>query len=91
VQACSGVDVACLRVWMPADSWVTPEPFPKPEERDDVHHEPANRANSMTAAVVAESDRLASQIDHPVIRNGLTEQSCAPGIRWSSSHDLRRE
>src|SRR5271167_3575914 len=54
VQAGSGIDVASLHASIPAESRVTPSLPRKSEERDDVHHEPAERANSMKVAAIAE-------------------------------------
>ncbi len=51
------MDVASLHASIPADSRVT-QSFPRwTEERDDVHHEPAERANSMKAAAIAGDSR----------------------------------
>jgi hypothetical protein len=61
-----------------------PEPFPPSEERDDVHHQSANRANSMNAAVIAKNGNLTCRSRRSAIRPARTEQS-RPGLKVVAS------
>ena len=88
---------ARLHVCIPADSRMI-QKLPWPEEGDDVHHDPADRANSVSAVVVAQTAQvyglfyqLNGQIPtirtaRPVRRFETGEQTSLAIASWSSPH-----